>query len=86
MKKTLIIIILFFVFLTTKAFSLSEKQLHKLAGKANTRMGFNYIWSYCGDEDAFLEIMYSRECKCAIKMGKVGNEISAGKVWVECYE
>ena len=86
MKKTLIIIILSFVFLTTKAFSLSEKQLDKLAGKANTEVGYNYIWSSCEDEDAFLEIMYGRECKCAIKMGKAGNEISAYKVWNKCID
>ena len=84
MKK--IFLILFFTFIATETFALSEKEIKKLAAKSNTEIGVRYIWGYCKNEDAFLKVMYSKPCKCAIKMAKAGNERTAKDVWLDCYE
>ena len=83
MKKLLAITVLGMLFCNT-SFALSEKELRKLAAKANTEVAVNYIWGYCDSEDAFLEIMYSKHCKCAIKMGKAKNRSAAFDVWLDC--
>ena len=82
MKK--IFLILFFAFIATETFALSEKEIKKLASKAYTKQAVNYIWGYCEGEDAFLQVMYSKPCKCAIKMGKGRNRNAALAIWEDC--
>ena len=79
-----LIFILICILLSTKAFALTEKEIRKLTSKAYTNVAENHIWGWCEGEDAFLQIMYSKPCKCAIKMGKGRNRNAALAIWEDC--
>ncbi len=68
----------------TNAHSLSEKDLIDLAAKANTNAAAGLIYDYCSGEDAFLQVMYSKKCKCAIKAGKAKNRAAVGLIVDQC--
>ena len=83
MNKTLLIIILSLI-ATVSAHSLSEDELIKLTSKAHTRAAAGLIYDYCSGEDAFLERLYSKRCKCAIKAGKAKNRAAVGLIVDQC--
>ena len=68
----------------TNAYSLSEKDLIDLAAKANTNAAAGLIYDYCSGDDAFLQVMYSKKCKCAIKAGKAKNRAAVGLIVDQC--
>ena len=61
-----------------KSFALSNEKLKRLMYKAKTNISKTSIESYCYNEDPGLNIdseiaeimMYSKQCRCAIKSGK----------------
>ena len=83
MNKTLLVIILSLI-ATGSAHSLSEDELIDLTAKAHTRAAANLIYDYCSGEDAFLEMLYSKRCKCAIKAGKAKNRAAVGLIVDQC--
>ena len=83
MKKFIFIISLFVLF-STSSYSLDREDLRKLMSKAKNDYGAREIEDYCYGEDAFLEIMYSKRCKCAIKSGKAGSDYAAREVAEQC--
>jgi hypothetical protein len=83
MNKSLLIIILSLI-ATGSAHSLSEDKLIELTSKAYTRAAAGLIYDYCSGEDAFLEILYSKRCKCAIKAGKAKNRAAVGLIVDQC--
>ena len=52
--------------------------------KAKNSYGARDIEDFCRSEDAFLEIMYGKRCKCAIKTGKAGSDYAAREVAEQC--
>ena len=63
---------------------MSKDKLAELVSEANTRGAASLIYDYCMNEDAFLEIFYSKNCKCAIKAGKAKTIGAAGMVAELC--
>ena len=84
MIKKFLFIITIGILTITKAKSLSEEDLVDLAAKANTRAAVGLIYDYCSGEDAFLQIMYSKKCKCAIRAGKAKNRAAVGLIADQC--
>jgi len=82
--KKLIVILSFFALFSTSSYSLDREDLRKLMSKAKTSMAASYIEDYCRSEDAFLEIMYGKRCKCAIKAGKANNKLAASEILDQC--
>ena len=83
MKKLLSII--FITLITcTNAYSLSEEKLIELTSKARTNAAAGLIYDYCAGEDAILEMLYSKRCKCAIKAGKANNRAAVGLIVDQC--
>jgi|ETNmetMinimDraft_33_1059910.scaffolds.fasta_scaffold118968_2 hypothetical protein len=83
MKKLLGILVLGLL-ISSNAHSLSKDKLAELVSEANTRGAAGLIYDYCMNEDAFLEILYSKNCKCAIKVGKAKTGGAAGMVAELC--
>ena len=52
--------------------------------KSKNDYGARLIEDVCYSEDALLEIMYSKRCKCAIKAGKAGSDYAAREVAEQC--
>ena len=84
MIKKFLFIITIGILTITNANSLSEEELVDLAAKANTRAAAGLIYNYCSGEDAFLQVMYSKKCKCAIKAGKAKNRAAVGLIVDQC--
>ena len=83
MKKLLGIVVLILI-MQTAAFSLDRDDLTKLMSKAKTSVAANRIHDECEGEDAFLQIMYSDSCKCAIRSGKANNHAAAIEILNQC--
>ena len=66
------------------ALSLDRDDLLKLKSKAKTSYAAAAIEDMCAGEDAFLEVMYSSRCKCAIKAGKANNKYAASEILDPC--
>ena len=84
MIKKFLLIITIGILTITNANSLSEEDLVDLAAKAITRAAVGLIYDYCAGEDAFLQIMYSKKCKCAIRAGKAKNRAAVGLIADQC--
>ncbi len=84
MIKKFLFVVTIGILTTTNANSLSEKDLIDLAAKANTNAAAGLIYDYCSGEDAFLQVMYSKKCKCAIKAGKAKNRAAVGLIVDQC--
>ncbi len=84
MIKKFLFILTIGILTMTNAYSLSEKDLIDLAAKANTNAAAGLIYDYCSGEDAFLQVMYSKKCKCAIKAGKAKNRAAVGLIVDQC--
>jgi|TARA_B110000967_G_C18813363_1_gene524829 hypothetical protein len=82
--KKIIVILSFFVLFSTSSHSLDREDLRKLMSKAKNSYGARDIEDFCRSEDAFLEIMYGKRCKCAIKTGKAGSDYAAREVAEQC--
>jgi len=82
--KKIIVILSFFVLFSTSSYSLDREDLRKLMSKSKNDYGAREIEDYCRSEDAFLEIMYSNSCKCAIKAGKAGSDYAAREIADQC--
>jgi len=63
---------------------LSEEKLIELTSKAYTPGAAGLIYDYCAHEDAFLEMLYSKSCKCAIKAGKAKNLAAVSLIVDQC--
>ena len=83
MKKLLSIIFITLI-TSTYAYSLSEEKLIELTSKARTNAAAGLIYDYCAGEDAILEMLYSKRCKCAIKAGKAKNRAAVGLIADQC--
>ena len=83
MKKFIFILSLFFLF-STSGYSLDREDLRKLMSKSKNNSGARLIEDACYSEDALLEIMFSKRCKCAIKAGKAGSDYAAREVADQC--
>ena len=83
MKKFVFILSLFFLF-STSGYSLDREDLRKLMSKSKNDYGARLIEDACYSEDALLEIMYSKRCKCAIKAGKAGSDYAAREIADQC--
>ena len=83
MKKLLSILFLSLI-TTNNAYSLSEEKLIELTSKAYTPGAAGLIYDYCAHEDAFLEMLYSKSCKCAIKAGKAKNLAAVSLIVAQC--
>ena len=84
MMKKFLLIVTIGILTITNANSLSEEDLVDLAAKANTNAAAGLIYNYCSGEDAFLQVMYSKKCKCAIKAGKAKNRAAVGLIVDQC--
>ena len=82
--KTILSIIFISLIATSNVYSLSEEKLIKLTSKAHTRAAAGLIYDYCSSEDAYLQILYSEKCKCAIKAGKAKNRAAVGLIADQC--
>ena len=84
MIKKFLLIITVGILTITNANSLSEEDLVDLAAKANTRAAVGLIYDYCSGEDAILQVLYSKKCKCAIRAGKAKNRAAVGLIADQC--
>ena len=83
MKKVIAIVVLGLL-LSGNAYSLSKEKMAELVSEANTRGAVGLIYENCQHEDAFLEIFYSKRCKCAIKSGKAKTRAAVGLIAEQC--
>jgi len=84
MKKLFLGIVVLGLMLSGNAYSLSKEKMAELVSEANTRGAVGLIYEYCQDEDAFLEIFYSKRCKCAIKSGKAKTRAAVSVIAQQC--
>ena len=80
MKKLLGIVVLSLLWCNV-GFALDRDKLNELMAKAKTSYAVVLIEDYCAGEKAFLEIMYSKACKCAINVGEANTEYAAVENW-----
>jgi len=85
MKKLLGILVLGLLWCNV-SYALDREKLNELMAKAKTSYAAVLIEDYCASEKAFLEIMYSKACKCAIKVGKANNEAAAVEIEDACWK
>ena len=91
MNKILNILIIALL-IQNKSFALSNEKLKRLMYKAQTSISKTSIENNCYKEDPGLYIdseiaeimMYSKQCRCAIKSGKEKDKLIAQKILAQC--
>ena len=84
MKKIIATILLIILMTQSPVFSLDRDQLQKLMSKSKTSYAASYIEDYCAAETGFLQMMYGKSCKCAIKAGNANNKLAASEILDWC--